>query len=148
MEVDGIEINELNPVTGKKKQIILGILGIVAIAIILFIIINWSQPTPLSVSFTDSKIRAGSSTELVVEFRNLGNKDLHNVEFRITPENQNIVVNNSQWTENTIGAGAYRKLVFPVKAKGNLTQGTYRITVEVRAGDQDYTKNVYLEIAD
>ncbi len=148
MDVEGIQIDELKPMSGKKKQMIVGIFAVLLLLVIVFVAMSLSKPEPLSAYFTDSKIRPGASTELVVTFRNLGSKDLHDVRFFVSPESKDIMVSNPEHTEPTIGAGAYRKMVFNVSVNKTLTQGTYRISVEVDAGEDKYEKNVYLEIAE
>ncbi len=145
MNVDGLEINDIN-VGGRKKQVVVGVIVAVVLIIIFIAAISMVKPQPLSVKFTDSKIKPGSSTKLVVIFKNMTPKDMHNVTFTVTPEDKNISVSNNDWVEQTIGAGAYRTITFPISVSGNLTQGTYRITVNVKAGQTDYKKNVYLEI--
>ncbi len=146
MDVEGLEINELGPVSGKKKQIIIGVIAILALVGILAFFFMTFKQEPLSAYFTDSVIRPGTRTVLVVEFRNLGNKDLHDVFFQITPENQEINITQPKHIEPVIGSGAYRRLEIPVVVSGNLTQGSYKISILVDAGKEKFQKNVYLEI--
>ncbi|GEM_PF-6689054 len=144
-----IEVNELNPIgsIGKKwKQIVIGVVAILLLIFIFWFAISLSSPKELTIRFTDDKIRVGTSTTLIIEFRNLGNEDLRNVYFRIEPENQGIVLANNEHVETVIGAGAYRKIEIPVSVVGNLTEGTYRISVVVEAGEKEITQNAYLEI--
>ncbi len=146
MEIEDIEINELNPISGKKKEILIGIAAILILIGLVYGVLQFMKPNDLNVYFTDAKIRPGASTELVVEFRNNTPEDLHNVLFRITPENTNILVGKAEHVEPIIGSGSYRKLEIPVTVLGNLTEGTYKINILVDAGEKEYNTNVYLEI--
>ena len=146
MNVNDLEINELGPVSGKKKQIIIGIFAVAILIGILFLFLSFFKPGPLNAYFTDPTVRPGAKTILVVEFKNVENADLHNVLFKVTPEVSNINISESQHTEEVIGSGAYRRLEIPVTVNGSLTQGTYKIRIEVDAGKEKWYKDVYLEI--
>ncbi len=141
-----LEVNEVGPINKKWRQIAIGSFAIVILAIVFWFAISMSAPKNLTIRFTDDKIRVGTSTSLIIEFRNTGSGDLKNVYFDIKPETSSIVLSSTNHTEPVIGAGAYRKLEIPLTVVGNLTEGTYRITVTADAGDKEYKESAYLEV--
>ena len=147
MEVDDIQIDGFKGVSDKRKKILVSLIGVLVLVGLVVVIIGDIHSGPLTVRFSDGKITPGSTTELIIVFRNTGNTDLRHVEFKITSETPKIMINTTDHVEEVIGAGSYRKMEIPIKVEEGLTQGTYRITVDVRSGEKEYVSNVHLEIA-
>lgn len=105
------------------------------------------EPSPLSVSFDDGKIKSGEETVMTVSVKNILDKDLRNVLVSASPiEDTSITVTPRDQNISIISSKGIQDLDFMVRANSNANSGKYSIEVKIFLDQQMYADRAMIKV--